>query len=354
MATQPTSVSGHIASGYPAQLPSKPLIGGFSFDAYFLFAILWFESGTFLDAWAHNHIVRLETFFTPWHAVLYSGLLASAVMIFAPIFLNHRRGATWLKAIPQGYELTVLGVGLMFVVGVGDMLWHILFGIEQNIDALFSPTHLAAMVCIGLAFAGPLRAIHQRPHTPSTFGERLLLMLAVTVLLVFIVNVSQGASLYVNLWPTNTFVGQDTGQLLAVVSFVFQTILFTGLTLYVLRRFPLPLGYATCVLTLIAIPLSFMQDHYIVIPISLVAGILVDIAYYFLRPSIQRPTQFRLFAIVAAATLYAVYMLALVLTMTVVWTVHMTIGSVIVVGITGWMLSYLVLPGKQPAELSAE
>jgi hypothetical protein len=347
MATQPTSIRGHIQPGQSVQLSSKPLIGGSAFDAYFLFAILWFESGTFLDAWAHNNIPHLETFFTPWHAVLYSGLIAAATMIFAPILINHRRGATWREAIPRGYELTVLGIGMMFVVGVGDMIWHVLFGVEQNIDALFSPTHLAAMVCIGLAFAGPLRAIYQRPHAPSTFGERLLLMLAVASLLVFVVNVSQSASLYVNLWPTTTPVGQDTGQLLAVLSFVFQAILFTGLSLYVLRRWPLPLGYATIVLTLIAIPLSSMQAHYIMIPISFIAGILVDMGYFFLKPSAQRPTQFRLYAIVAAATLYAVYMITLELTMSVVWTVHMAIGSVVVVGIAGWLLSYLVLPGKQ-------
>ena len=346
MATQPTTVRGRLF----AQTDSKPLIGGSSFDAYFLFAILWLESGTFLDAWAHNNIPRLETFFTPWHAVLYSGLLAAATMIFAPIFINHRRGATWREAIPRGYELTVLGIGMMFFVGVGDMTWHVLFGVEQNIDALFSPTHLAAMVCIGMAFAGPLRAIFQRPKAPSGFGEGLLLTLAVATFLVFIVNVSQNASLYVNFWPTTTPVGENEGQLLAVLAFVFQAMLFTGLTLYVLRRFPLPIGYATIVLTLTAIPLSTMRGHYLMIPISLVAGILVDTGYFFQKPSLQRPTQFRLYAVVAAATLYAVYMLTLVFTMTVVWSVHMAIGSVIVVGILGWLLSYLVLPGQQPEE----
>jgi hypothetical protein len=32
----------------------------------------------FLDAWAHNNLAQLETFFTPWHAVLYSGFVALA------------------------------------------------------------------------------------------------------------------------------------------------------------------------------------------------------------------------------------------------------------------------------------
>ena len=38
--------------------------------------------GATLDGWAHTHVPeRLETFFTPWHAVLYSGFLASAAAL---------------------------------------------------------------------------------------------------------------------------------------------------------------------------------------------------------------------------------------------------------------------------------
>src|SRR5437773_2461467 len=33
----------------------------------------WFAVGVFVDGWAHNNLVALESFFTPWHALLYSG-----------------------------------------------------------------------------------------------------------------------------------------------------------------------------------------------------------------------------------------------------------------------------------------
>jgi hypothetical protein len=36
----------------------------------------WVVAGMVLDAWAHQNLSRLETFFTPWHAVLYSGVAA--------------------------------------------------------------------------------------------------------------------------------------------------------------------------------------------------------------------------------------------------------------------------------------
>jgi hypothetical protein len=41
----------------------------------------WLIGGLYLDGWAHIHVPALETFFTPWHAVLYSGYLAGAATL---------------------------------------------------------------------------------------------------------------------------------------------------------------------------------------------------------------------------------------------------------------------------------
>jgi hypothetical protein len=39
---------------------------------------VWFVAGLYLDGWAHNHGKVDNTFFTPWHAVFYSGYVAIA------------------------------------------------------------------------------------------------------------------------------------------------------------------------------------------------------------------------------------------------------------------------------------
>lgn len=44
----------------------------------------WLVLGIFIDGYAHNHDV-VETFFTPWHAILYSGFLACAAWILGMI-----------------------------------------------------------------------------------------------------------------------------------------------------------------------------------------------------------------------------------------------------------------------------
>src|SRR6266540_947312 len=53
----------------------------------------WLVGGAFLDGWAHNTRPGLETFFTPWHAVLYSGYAASAAWLCWSVRSHHRRPA---------------------------------------------------------------------------------------------------------------------------------------------------------------------------------------------------------------------------------------------------------------------
>src|SRR5260370_31896356 len=133
---------------------------------------VWWLGGLFIDGWAHSNIPQLETFFTPWHAVLYSGYLAVTFTLLVKILLNLRQSALnaggsmpslvalvreslpdhrWLQAIPNGYELSVLGVAIFGVSGIGDLTWHLILGIERSTEALLSPTHLGLALGIGLA-----------------------------------------------------------------------------------------------------------------------------------------------------------------------------------------------------------
>src|SRR5215813_7543686 len=41
------------------------------------FFATWFVIGSYLDGWAHTHRLP-DSFFTPWHAVIYSGVLGAA------------------------------------------------------------------------------------------------------------------------------------------------------------------------------------------------------------------------------------------------------------------------------------
>src|SRR5215471_11898276 len=99
MATMTRSMSSR--QGGAVQAPVKPYPADSPrFD--FVYAILTgvFAFGLFLDGWAHNHGKVDNTFFTPWHAVLYSAFFLNGLVLGIVLLLNHRRGRSWLTALP--------------------------------------------------------------------------------------------------------------------------------------------------------------------------------------------------------------------------------------------------------------
>src|SRR5689334_1700008 len=163
----------------PAVKEKTRVVSSLRFDWLMVIVSVWWLGGLFIDGWAHSNIPQLETFFTPWHAVFYSGYLAVGLTLVVRILHNLRQlalntdgvapswvtlvrnslpGRRWLKAVPSGYELTLLGLVIFGISGIGDLSWHVAFGIERNTEALLSPTHLGLALGIGLALTGPLRA----------------------------------------------------------------------------------------------------------------------------------------------------------------------------------------------------
>jgi hypothetical protein len=120
----------------------------------------FFVGGALSDAWAHTNIIKqLESFFTPWHALLYSGFAATAAWTFWLGF-RRRHGVPrwWRDAWPAGYALGAFGGALFLAAGVGDMTWHQILGVENGLDAALSPTHLLLATGGTLLLTSPLRS----------------------------------------------------------------------------------------------------------------------------------------------------------------------------------------------------
>src|SRR5687768_5865966 len=144
------------------------------------FFATWFVVGLYLDGWAHIYELP-ETFFTPWHAMIYSGILGATLVLVGTGFSAWRHGAPWRQALPVGYRLSLLGTGLFLITGVADLIWHLIFGIEADLEALYSPPHLLLAAAGALIASGPLRAAwYQRQTSPAT---RWRAVLSLTLLL---------------------------------------------------------------------------------------------------------------------------------------------------------------------------
>ena len=138
-------------------------------------------TAVYLDGRAH--VLGLpDSFFTPWHAFLYGGLL---LLVGWLAVLGRRVAARQrvarLAVVPAGYGHAVAGAAVFGVGGISDMVWHQLFGVEFGIDALLSPTHLALFAGGALLFSGPIRASRLRA-SPSSRLMGLPATLAVTAI----------------------------------------------------------------------------------------------------------------------------------------------------------------------------
>ncbi|MEW5985115.1 MAG: hypothetical protein AB1791_00610 [Chloroflexota bacterium] len=328
----------------------RRLMSDLTFDWVLLALFGWFVTGIFLDGWAHNHLIEtLETFFTPWHGVLYSGFTVVALFVVTNLVYNHRRGYEWSQALPAGHNVTGLGVLIFALGGVGDMLWHTIFGIEANVDAAFSPSHLGLVVGGALIFSGPWRAGWLRRNEESIRGWRgwLPILFSITFAFSILSFISQYAHPLVRIEATR-IPPTDASQIIGAVSIMLQTALLMGAVLLAVRRWRLPFGSLTLIFTVNALAMSFMQYQFkLILPVFL-AGLVGDVLNGQLKPAVERPAAFRLFAFLVPIIYYLFYFVTLMITDGIWWTVHMWTGATVVAGFISLGLSLLLTPPAVP------
>jgi hypothetical protein len=337
----------------------------------------WFLGGLYLDGWAHNHLDTLDSFFTPWHGAFYSGFGAVASLTVGALLRNHARGDPWRRALPPGYELSLVGALIFAVSGVGDMIWHLTFGIEVRMEALLSPTHLGLTMGVALLVSGPFRAAWRRANDawlPTWTSQGPMVVSLALLLSVFTfwtmfthplsrpwaaVGNRPTAPIFPLVAPNPDLVTHDggifsidIGQSLGIDDILLQTALLMALVLLLVRRWGwrVPHGSFTLVFTLNACLMGFMRDQQILIPAAIIAGIGADGLLHQLKPSAARPVAVRLFACGVPVIFYSMYFLTLKLVEGIWWSVHLWAGAIILAGIVGWLVSYLIMAPQVPQE----
>lgn len=327
----------------------------------------WLVGGFLLDVWAHHNLPStLETFFTPWHGVLYSGFLAVAAFLIGAFVRNLVRGVWWREALPVGYGLSLVGVLIFMAGGIGDVAWHLLFGIEVDVEALLSPSHLALVLGAGLIVSGPIRSAWNR----GDVGLPALLSLGYTMLAVAFVT--EVGSPFATPWAATGIQTVEpwagvisrtdpaaTGQALGVVGILLQTAVLMGFVLPTVRRWgrALPFGSLTLIFAF-ASTTALTHDQYRLVPVALAAGLLADLLLRGLKPSEKRAGAMRIFAFFVPVGLYALYFLALALTGGIWWTAELWAGSILIAGGVGVLMSYVHTGGSlsrtEPHEIARD
>jgi hypothetical protein len=334
-----------------ASIQANTAIGHLGFDRLLSLLSCWFIGGLFVDGWAHSHGKVDNTFFTPWHAILYSGYFSMAIALIVVVWLNHNRGYSWQDSIPRGYLLSLLGVPLFTIAGVGDLIWHTLFGFEVGIEPLLSPTHLLLAFSATLMITGPVRAAWGRVEKDQPLGWRklqpaLFSLVAFLSLLTFFTSFAHPV---VDVRLVTQFVTNDAKSR-AAAGLLLQTIILMSTLFVALRRWQLPIGSMTLLISLNAALMTVFADTYLLIPGALIAGIIADVLLWRLRPSVKRVEALRTFGMLVPIVYYSLYFATLGLTSGITWSIHLWLGSIVMSGVIGLLLSYVLVAPQVPLE----
>lgn len=332
-------------------LPGHPEVGA-RFEWALALTALWILGGLYVDGWAHTNIPEtIDSFFTPWHAVLYSGLGASIAVVGITYLSNWRKGYDWLRSLPPVYMRALLGAVILIVAGNLDFIWHSLFGFEEDVEALVSPSHLSLAVGGVLMISGPLRMAWERSRAGENKIPWPALLSLFTVLSIFTFFTSfSGAFAHPHLFvgdvpAEDTYIWDTT-----LTSYVLVTsALLMGFILLAILRWRLPAGSLTLLITgnallMFAMTISYSAEYWQVLIAALLGGILADVLLHVMQPSRERVKALRWFSFLVPASLFLLYFLSLVLTHGIWWNSNMWLGMIFFSGMTGLGLSWLAVP----------
>ncbi len=328
----------------------------------YMFFVTWTLIGLCLDGWAHRSQPELETFFTPWHAVFYTGFIGAAAWL-AFIVIRRRPHTTDLRSsIPDGYELAVVGLGVFALGGVGDAVWHTIFGVETSLDALLSPTHLVMLISMLGGATAPIRSAwrsSESPLAPAGLGQFLPVALSFTVVTTAVAFFFLYANGFNN-WPMQfSFVpgGDEVSAALAILSTLASTVILLAPVMLMLRRWRPPIGTFTFMFAVLGIFMSGLDafEHGWQIIAPAVGGAVLDVTVASARhrpgpitdPAGMRATAHRAGLLVPLA-MWSVSTYTTHVNWTVAWPPELWVGNIVMAALAGLGLAVISFPPGLP------
>jgi len=334
--------------------------------------------GLLIDAFAHISGTVDDTFFTPWHAVWYSGATAYGAYIFYALLpeegMSHliRHPFEALKGLEPQHKPGVYGIIIFGISGFGDMIWHETLGVESSLDILLSPTHIGLFIGLCMSVSAPIWSSWVDPES-GTSG------LKSQMLLIFGVGAFWSVALlmfrFANLWisPIQSFCysgnldfcyneSYEDALSFGLQSLYIQAGLTGAMVLIFLQRWTPARGTMFLILTFHTIGLYFyttFDDN--VIYMGLAWALIVELAlplYNKWGPKFYIPfilaTQVM---VVLVSWFYRAGEISGVNywfengdlhVLPFGWTIHSTIGVVVMCAAIGWIASVIGFPPEKP------
>lgn len=316
------------------EAPAEPADGRFAWLV--TGAHTWILIGLFLDGWFHIHRPEGESFFTPWHGILYSGVLATVV-----VHLLHQRS---VGGISPGYRASLAGGLVVGAAGFVDMVWHTVFGVEADLNALLSPPHLLLITAGTLVFAGPLRAALRAPAgEPGGLPTAFAAAYVVTGLGFFTQYSNPFTQVYAEaLGGASSLQARELREVAGVAGIIVFASLVAGAVAILSARTTLVPGSLAVAVGVPSLFLVTQQDTYAFVPAILLAALLVELAGRRLSPALT--------ALLATTALTTAWVLTVLATRDVAWSRELLTGSIGSAAAAGYLVGWLVQNGGTRAD----
>jgi hypothetical protein len=306
----------------------------------------WMATGLYLDGWAHIHS-KPESFFTPWHAVLYSGFAAAVGFFMLDRYRHPERAASG----PTD-RIAVIGLLVFFAGAFGDFIWHSIFGIEVDLEALLSPTHLALLGGGVAMVSAPFRSAWARDDDGSPSFRQFVPTLASITL------ATAAASFFLMYLSAFGIGGAYSGrgeigfyrQAHGIASILITNVLLLAPAMLVLRRWRPPAWTFTVLfgaISLSRVGLNGLLPPLMVFP-GFVGGMTADVIVRRSAGS-SRVRTARLVGAVVPVVMWTSWFGAAAATDGVWWAAELVAGTIILSALAGIVLSVLVFATELPA-----
>lgn len=115
-------------------------------------------------------LLKPETFFTPSHTILYTGIFILIISALMSISMIRKCKALRQNSINLPLKLLIVGSSLSLIAGPSDYIWHQIFGV----DGFLSPTHLLLITGMLInSFGSVIGLVRISPLIQTLFVSKL-------------------------------------------------------------------------------------------------------------------------------------------------------------------------------------
>jgi hypothetical protein len=306
----------------------------------------WMLAGIYLDGWAHRNRDLHDSIVTPWHGLFYAGYIAFASWTLWVVLRRLRDGSR----------------------GLGDQIWHLTLGVEQDLNAFQSPTHWLLAIGMFLMSSSPLRAGWSvlGPTAPrlKEFAPTLWSLVLTAAMFFFAFNYMSyfigesptikaerfRSTLGANVSDLFAFSLNERLRILGLLMISFTSIALIATVLFAQRRWKLPFGSVTALFVATALADNVIWEFRFgwVVLAALVGGLVADAYIQRYDPRPTNLTAWRLFPLAVLVPMWLAYYLVLATVYEMNWPTEMWTGSIIMSVLHCTLLTFLMVPLRNP------